>query len=165
MTSGLHGDYDRLDHLIEAARSIHQKPFWRRLLRGVSDEVNRQITAGFWLGRDPYGRRWQPLKFGTNPPLMRSKALLRAAQSRPVEAITAVAVSIDLVYAGVQQRGATIRARPGRRLVFRAGPKTIFARKVVIPARPFLPDGELPPTWRDGIANVIDAQIARTLKG
>jgi phage gpG-like protein len=49
-----------------------------------------------------------------------------------------VVVGTNAPYAGVHQRGATIRAKPGKRLAFRIGRATIFARSVTIPARPFL---------------------------
>src|SRR3954470_8558841 len=117
--SDLRGDFGRLDRLLVAVRSIKSQPFWRRLLNATSAEVNRQITAGFWYGRDPYGKRWEPLKFRTGQPLMKSGALLRAAQSRVIPPVRAVLVSIDLVYAGVQQRGAKIRARNAKALRFR----------------------------------------------
>lgn len=167
MALALRGDNDRLDHLITAVRSIHSATFWRGLLRDVSGAVNREITAGFWYGRDPNGRSWQPLKWRSGQPLMRTRALLRAAQSRPVEALTMVAVSIDLVYAGVQQRGAKIRARNAKALRFRGpGGRFIFAKSVTIPARPFLPTGDsLPQKWRESIAAVIELRLSRTLRG
>jgi phage gpG-like protein len=166
MTSGVTGDFDRLERLIASARSIQSKPFWRRLLREVSAELNRQITAGFWFSRDPYGKPWKPLRSGLGQPLLKSGALLRAAQSRPVEAITSVVIQVDLVYAGVHQHGAKIRAKRAKALRFRVGGRFIFRSSVEIPARPFLPTGpELPPRWRAGVANVIDAQVTRTLKG
>ena len=163
---GVRGDFHRLDRLISAAHSIQSTPFWRRLLRGVSAEVNQQVTAGFWFSRDPYGKPWQPLKFGGGQPLMKSKALLRAAQSRVVLPATAVLIQVDLVYAGVQQRGAKIRAKRAKALRFRAGGRWVFAKSVTIPARTFVPkEGDLPPRWRDGIANVIGALVVAHLKG
>lgn len=166
MALAFRGDNDRLDHLIGAVGSLHSAPFWRGLLRDVSTAVNRQITAGFWYGRDPEGRSWKPLRFESRQPLMRTKALLRAAQSSPVYALTMVAVSIDLVYARVQQRGAKIRARNAKALRFRGpGGRFVFAKTVTIPARPFLPTGDtLPQRWRDPIAAVIEARLARTLR-
>tara|TARA_R110000787_G_scaffold26344_32_gene73780 strand:+ start:2710 stop:3225 length:516 start_codon:yes stop_codon:yes gene_type:complete len=47
-------------------------------------------------------------------------------------------VGTNLIYAGVHQDGAEIHARAGGRLVFAIGNQLIFAKKVTIPARPFL---------------------------
>ncbi|MEM9737409.1 MAG: phage virion morphogenesis protein [Pseudomonadota bacterium] len=54
-----------------------------------------------------------------------------------------VEIGSPLVYAAQRQEGGTIRARPGKRLVFKTwdsagNPITIFAKQVTQPARPYL---------------------------
>ncbi|HEV2678783.1 MAG TPA: phage virion morphogenesis protein [Aliidongia sp.] len=49
-----------------------------------------------------------------------------------------VAIGTNKKYAAVHQFGATILPRRGDFLVFKLGGRLVFARKVVIPARPFL---------------------------
>ncbi|HVL82626.1 MAG TPA: hypothetical protein VM840_13640 [Actinomycetota bacterium] len=49
-----------------------------------------------------------------------------------------VHVGSDLFWAPVHERGAVISAKRARMLRFQAGGRTVFARRVHIPARPFL---------------------------
>jgi len=113
--------------------------------------VNR-IRLCFKLSIDPWGNPWQALKFRKGQPLRDTGRLNRSIVSK-VDA-TGVTVGTNLIYAPVHQFGATIVPKNKPRLVF-PGPNgnLIFAKKVTIPARPFMPlrrDAEtvaLPPDW------------------
>lgn len=164
MAVRLSGDFERLERLLERAGRIASGDFRKRLLRSMAREVNRQIERGFQEGRDPYGKPWAPLKFRAGKPLVDSGGLQRAAQSARATD-TGVMVSIDLVQAKTHQYGTTIRAKPAKALRFRAGGRFIFAKKVTIPPRPFLPDGDLPPVWRDRLADVVDRALRKELRG
>ena len=57
-----------------------------------------------------------------------------------------VTIGSDRVYAAIQQLGGVIKAKGKKPLVFTIGGRTLFARQVKIPARPFFPftpDGQL----------------------
>jgi phage gpG-like protein len=50
-----------------------------------------------------------------------------------------VKVGSPTIYAAIHQLGGVIVPKSAKRLVFSAGGKKVFAKKVTIPARPFLP--------------------------
>jgi phage gpG-like protein len=69
-----------------------------------------------------------------------------------------VTVGSDRKYAAIHQLGGVIKAKPGKRLVFRIGGKTHFAKSVRIPARPyfpFTPSGDIAPQHKARIEKVI----------
>jgi phage gpG-like protein len=165
MAVRLSGDFDRLERLIARAGRIASDSFRRELLWNIAHEVNRQIGDEFRLGQDPNGKPWQPLRSRPGGrPLVKSGKLQRAAQSA-VPTPTGVMVQIDLVQAATQNYGARIRAKNVKALRFRVGRRWVFAKSVTIPARPFLPEGDLPQRWRDGIAVVVTTSLSRTLRG
>lgn len=164
MAVALRGDFDRLERLVARAGRIASPAFRRQMLGDMAKEVNRQIGIGFDRGQDPNGNAWQPLRFGSRSPLVKSGKLKRKAQNA-LPTIDGVMVQVDLVYAATHQYGATIRARKAKFLRFRAGRRWIFAKQVTIPARPFLPSGELPQRWREALANVVVESLRLTLTG
>lgn len=123
--------------------------------------VNR-IRLGFKLGIDPWGTPWAALKIRQGQPLRDKGRLQRSITSQPDA--QGVTVGTNLRYAPVHQFGATIEPKKAKRLVF-PGPngKLIFAKKVTIPARPFLPLRRgsaavvLPPAWSVLVVNALKA--------
>lgn len=123
--------------------------------------VNR-IRLGFKLGIDPWGSPWLKLKIRQGQPLRDTGRLQRSITSQPDA--QGVTVGTSLRYAPVHQFGATITPKKAKRLVFPGpGGKLIFAKKSVIPARPFLPlrrGGSavvLPPAWSVIVVNALKA--------
>jgi phage gpG-like protein len=112
--------------------------------------VNR-IRLGFKMGTSPYGNAWAKLKIRRGEPLRDTGRLQRSITARADA--SGVVIGTNLKQAPVHQFGATINAKPGRRLVFPGpGGALIFAKRVTIPARPFMPlvsrnKVELPPDW------------------
>ncbi len=102
------------------------------LARQLQEQTRRRLLAE---KRAPDGTPWRPNRAGT-PILYRSGALARsidyAVSGRQIR------IGSGLVYAGLHQQGGTIVPKQARRLVFRSGGRQIFARRVVVPARPFL---------------------------
>lgn len=85
--------------------------------------------------RGPDGKAWPPNKTGDSI-LLKTKALRDSITS--TEGRNPAVIGSGLIYAGIHQTGGTILPKKAKRLVFRLGNKTIFARKVTIPARPYL---------------------------
>lgn len=118
----------------------------------VGRTLAARIRLCFKLGVDPWGNPWQALKFRKGQPLRDTGRLNRSIVSR-VDG-SGVTVGTNVQYAPVHQFGATIVPKNKPWLVF-PGPagKLVFAKKVVVPARPFMPlrRGEetvaLPPDW------------------
>lgn len=121
------------------------------LYTAIGVALSSRIRLCFKLGIDPWGNPWAALKMRKGQPLRDTGRLQRSITSRADG--QGVTVGTNVTYAPVQQFGATIAPKKAKRLVF-PGPsgKLIFAKKVVIPSRKFLPlrrDGvvELPPSW------------------
>lgn len=96
----------------------------------------------FRESRDPSGVPWArlhplyaPIKRG--PGILRASGLLMRSINAQHTATTAMAGTND-IRARVHQFGATIVPKTAGRLVFRLASGIVRARKVVIPARPFL---------------------------
>lgn len=136
-------------NLIEAAAK-NPAPVYATIGRVL---VNR-IRLCFKLGISPWNQPWAALKFRKGQPL-RDTGLLQRSISSKVDATGVTVGTNQMPRAAVHQFGATIvPKKPGGRLVFPGpGGKLIFAKKSVIPARPFLPlrrggaTVELPPSW------------------
>jgi len=81
---------------------------------------------------------WAPKSGGGMATLKRSGTLWRSVR---ISGITNSSVTIgsDRKYAAIHQFGGTILPKSGGRLVFNIGGVTIFAKRVQIPARPFMP--------------------------
>jgi phage gpG-like protein len=79
---------------------------------------------------------------------------------------SSVTVGTDRVYAAIHQLGGVIRPKNGGLLVFNVGGRTIFAKKVTIPARPFFPfiGDQMTQLAQDRIRKIAEAKIAALFK-
>lgn len=133
-------------------------------LEPVFSTIGRTLVARvnlcFKLGIDPWGSPWAALKIRKGQPLRDTGLLQRSIVARPDA--TGVTVGTNKVQAPVHQFGATITPNKAKRLVF-PGPSgaLIFAKKVTIPARPFLPLRRgaavvaLPPSWSSDVVRAL----------
>lgn len=141
----------------------------RPVYAAVGRALVTRIRLCFKLGIDPWGRPWQALKMRKGQPLRDTGRLNRSITSR-VDA-DGVTVGTNVKYAPVHQFGATITPKNKPRLVFK-GPTghIIFAKKVTIPARPFMPLRrgsevvELPPDWSARISSAVKAYLLRQVE-
>lgn len=109
------------EHLLEA------------LARLIQQSVRERLIAG---GPAPDGSAWKANLEGRRPVLHRSGALARSIDYA-VSGMQAV-VGSGLIYAAIHQFGGVILPKKGDRLSFRIGNRQIFARKVTMPARPYI---------------------------
>ena len=139
--------------------------------RGAFESVGRvlvnRIRLCFKLGVDPFGKPWAALRFRKGQPLRNTGRLNRSITASADS--TGVTVGTNLIYARVHQFGATIEPVKSKRLVFPGpGGRMIFAKKVTIPARPFMPlrrgviGAELPPDWSADVARALRAYFIAT---
>lgn len=84
----------------------------------------------------PEGRSWLPNRAGTST-LLKTGRNLRDSIAHRTNGNEAI-VEAHWRHAHVHQTGKTITPKSAKRLVFKIGGQTVFARKVVIPARPFI---------------------------
>lgn len=164
MASGITVDLD--DSLGKAKiRALEQalanpRPLYATLGRVL---VNR-IRMCFRLGIDPWGTPWLPLKIRKGQPLRDTGRLQRSVSFTATD--DGVSVGTNLRQAALQQFGGTIVPVKAKRLVFRGPAGTvIFAKKVVVPARPFMPlrrfgaPPVLPPEWSVAATGAIRAYL------
>jgi len=99
--------------------------------------VNR-VRMCFKFGIDPWQSPWAKLKLRKGQPLV-DTGRLRSSITSKADA-TGVTIGTNAKQARVHQYGAEIKPVKAKRLVFPGpGGKLIFAKRVFIPARPFLP--------------------------
>jgi len=136
----------------------------------VGSIIRNRIRLCFKLGIDPWGSPWAALKIRKGQPLRDTGRLQASITSRPDS--TGVTIGTNLQnngvrYPAVHQFGATIEPKTGKRLVFPGpGGKLIFAKKVTIPARPFLPLTKastvaLPPDWSAAVTRALRAYFKK----
>lgn len=100
--------------------------------RLVQEQTRRRIEDE---KTSPAGAAWKPNRAGTST-LYQTGALSRSVDYIATE--ESVQVGSGIRYARIHQQGGEIKPKNGRALVFRAGNRTIFARLVTMPARPWL---------------------------
>lgn len=131
--------------------------------RVIGSRIANRIRLCFKLGIDPWGNPWAALKWRKGQPLRDTGLLNRSISSKPDS--TGVTIGTNKLQAPVHQFGATIVPKnPGKHLIFPGpfGKGITFAKKVKIPARPFLPLRKgsnvvaLPPAW--------SVEVVRSLK-
>jgi phage gpG-like protein len=143
-------------------------PSLRRLAAGVENKRPILQAMGMQLGEltrrsfnEPALRPapWAPKWDGSPATLRKNQVLVR---SIGVSEVTNdhVTVSTDRLYAAIHQFGGEIRAK-GKALRFALGGNTVFAKKVVMPPRPFFPfiGNRLTPAASDKIQRVGEEKI------
>jgi phage gpG-like protein len=161
--------------------------------RAIGQAIKNRVLLGFKFGRDPWGGAWRPIKFRAprtseatgkltkagrlqvaanasgkaGQPLVNT-GKLRSSISFRADASGVTIGTNDMPRAAVHQFGATILPKKGPALVF-PGPAgaVIFAKRVTIPARPFLPlrrpggDVALPPAWAVDVIRAIKGYLQK----
>lgn len=149
-------------------------PDLRKKIRAVQDPTPIWRAVGTQLVS--YTRRsfrdsslristWAPRKSGQPSNLIFKGVLISSIRITAVNK-SGVTTGSDRKYAAIHQLGGVIQAKPGKPLVFKIGGKTIFAKKVTMPARPyfpFLPDGSLAPKAQGPVREIIDLAAQKAL--
>lgn len=149
---------------LQEAVSQNPQPLFATIGRVL---VNR-IRLCFKMGIDPWANPWAALKLRKGQPLRDTGRLNRSITSRADA--DGVTIGTNVMYARTHQFGATIEPKKAKRLVFPGpGGKLIFAKKVVVPARPFLPLKKasgtvaLPPDWSAQCVRAIRAYLTNAV--
>lgn len=184
-------DDDKLQAKLTQLAGADMKPAFEAVGRVIATRVR----LCFKLGVDPWGSPWAAIKWRaprrTNDGKRLSQTGKRQAAANAAgkagqplrdtgrlnRSITSVAdsngvtVGTNVQYARTHQFGATIVPKHAKRLVF-PGPDgaMIFAKKVTVPARPFLPLRPnaavvaLPPDWSLGVVRALRLHFRRQAK-
>lgn len=132
-----------------------------KILNGIAQQLKQQVRHRIISEkRSPDGTPWKPNRAGT--PILHQRGdtngLLRSIDST-VQGDTAI-VGSAAIHAAIHQYGGTIVPKKAKRLVFRIGNRQVFAKKVTIPARPFIGlSDENKEDILDNVASYIQKQI------
>jgi phage gpG-like protein len=144
---------------VQAALQQYARPtLVRAALAALGRVIVNRIRLGFRSSIDPYGKPWAAPVLRQGQPLI-DTGRLRSSITSQVQG-QEVVVGTNLIYAPIHQFGGLILPKKGKFLVFprggsAAGEKPngkVFARKVYIPQRRFMPlndvgQVELPASW------------------
>jgi phage gpG-like protein len=140
------GDTKQLQELRRRMAAMKTPAFKKRFLNVIGQEALFQSLMCFEKSRDPYGNRWKPLKMRAGQPLLDTGRLRNSLNVR-VLSTTSLEVATDVKYARLHQFGGTVEAKK-KALSWQANGKRFFARRVRVPARPYLPDSRgVPRSW------------------
>lgn len=140
------------------------------LLRSIGEGVRDTTQLRFDSGTDPAGLRWVPLnpvyaaaKRGAG--ILKERAMVGGLQGSityQVQGPTSVLIGTNKPYAAIHQFGGVIKPQRAKSLVFRLGGRTVRAKQVKIPARPYLGIGAAD---REVIEEMVALTLRRTLSG
>ncbi|KXV50542.1 hypothetical protein AD945_01810 [Gluconobacter albidus] len=134
------GDWAPMRGALEKIAAIGRSP--QAVLEAIALELEDNTRRRFTTNVAPDGSQWVPLNpayaSGRKPlPILVQSGRLRNDLSSEVRGHTII-VGSAVPYAAVHQFGATIIPSTKNSLAFNMGGKMVHAKKVVIPARPFL---------------------------
>jgi len=119
-------------------RAANQFGDLRPLMESVGTSLVATTTRRLERGVAPDGTRW-PKKWSGTPSFLSKDGTLKSSIGHRVEGDT-LHIGSPVKYARIHQEGGTIRPRTARFLVFKgADGRTVFAKKVKIPCRQWLP--------------------------
>lgn len=157
---GITGDFRELEALHAKVREAARGGLKERLLKAAATAALTEAQLGFRESVDPTGMPWAPLKFRTGKPLRDTGRLANSFTSRPTE--RGFVVGTNVSYAATHQYGATIVPKNRKELRFKGrGKGWIFAKRVVIPARPMVPWPHLSEKWSIAIKKAVDGSFEK----
>ena len=162
------GDFRKLEDLIRRTRSLGDRRFRAEMSQQLGHEALALTQNCFEAERDPYGRRWPPLK---NPGRRRRGGRILRDTARLVSSINmqsshaSFRLQTSVRYAAIHNFGGSVgrsrgqfnyHRRKGRKAgrFVRAGTvgaKVSYAKpySIGIPRRMFIPEpGRIPPRWQ-----------------
>lgn len=122
-----------IEQLLARLDPLQTETLLESLARLMREQIRERLAAG---GPSPSGAAWAPNKEGRKPVLYRSGALYESIDY--AVAGNQAVVGSGKPYAAIHQFGGTIVPKKADRLAFRIGNRQIFAKKVTMPARPYV---------------------------
>lgn len=173
--SGISGDFAGLKELRDHLARLASPGGRAEVVRVVAEAAAKQVDDEFRKSRDPYGKAWAPLTSRAGQPLRDTGTHLQNTLAPQVTS-SGFTITTAFVGAAVHQYGATIVPKAAHALRFRAGgtrPRGfgrgrtggwVFARKVTIPKRQFMPEGDLGPIWGPALEKAADQAVRDAMK-
>lgn len=125
--------FEAIERRLSRLNPLQQDTLLAGLGRLIREQTVERLQKG---GPSPAGQAWTPNREGRKPILFRSGALARSIDYAVGGA--QLVVGSGLVYAAIHQFGGVILPKESPRLAFRIGNRMVFARKVTMPARPYI---------------------------
>lgn len=176
--AGVTGDFEKLRNLQVSLAGL--STFGEEAKRRLGAEGIRQIHDSFAKSRDPYDRSW-PAQSRSGQTLLDRGRLRASFSSQPTAAGFRIGTRVK--YAAIHQYGGIIKAKHAPYLWFkvetsrqfrstktgarfkrpRAGYQWIRVKKVTIPQRQMVPEGQLGVNWTDGFIRESEAIMRERL--
>lgn len=144
----------------------------RILSANLAEATIELIREGFEHSKDPYGKKWEPLKLRSGQPL-RDTGGLQASWHKKNVTMHGFSIASGKDYAQFHQGGTGIhgpkrtRIKPvkARALRFPGPNGVIFAKSVAgVPRRRMVPDRTLPARWRDRYVRTAEEVLTELFK-
>lgn len=172
---GVTGDFKGLEDLRRKMAAIADGHLRRNVNKVCAEAAVKLLDDEFRSSTDPYGNPWAPLSSRSGKPLMDTGTHLRnglAAQATD----SGFTVSTAFKGAAVHQYGAVIVPKNAKALAFkvrgapmkssrRGKASMVFAKKITIPRRQYMPEGELGPKWEKGLGAAADDAMRDLMGG
>lgn len=126
-------DLAAINALVTGLSDFDAVPLVEEIVQLGENQTRKRIESG---GPGPDGTKWPPNKEGT-PILFRTGRHLHDSIASSSSGTSGEWGAV-WEFAHVHQEGAVITPKSASRLVFMLGDKRVFAKKVTIPARPFV---------------------------
>ncbi len=128
-------------------------------MRRIAQTLTASAKERFVDETDPEGNKWKKgVKNGGQT--LTLSGLLRRSITNTSDDKTAV-IGTNRIYAGIHQFGGVITAKKSKCLRFKINGREVFAKSVVIPARPFLGVSE---TDKDAVKDELNTLLTEALK-
>lgn len=128
-------------------------------MRRIAQTLTASAKERFVDETDPEGNKWKKGVKNSGQTLTLS-GLLRRSITNTSDDKTAV-IGTNRIYAGIHQFGGVITAKKSKYLRFKINGREVFAKSVVIPARPFLGVSE---TDKDAVKDELNTLLTEALK-
>jgi len=161
----------KLDDMLDASGNVTPA------MQVIGRKIKTKVQLGFRTGTDPWGNPWKPLSpltdLGARMPLRKTGHLLSSITAQVDGDSVEIGTNLQskgIKFPAVQQFGAVIKPVDAKLLRWmHAGGFPVFAKEVVIPARPFLPISkagatDLPGQWALDVLNALQAHFEKAAK-
>ena len=129
------------------------------LLDAIGGALETTTKERFQSGTAPDGTSWKPVRRGGKPLVDSSRLVQSISRQRSGNTVQ---VGTNVIYGAIHQFGGEIKPKKAKVLHFQIDGNSIFARKVTIPARPFLGIG---PADEAAIEDAIQDEVDLTTGG
>lgn len=189
--SGVRGDFRKLRLLQAKLAKAASGEVYAEVRRNLLAEAIHQVDEGFREQRSPDGSVWESsyrARLQDGQTLRDTGRLQNSVSGRSDggyahETATGFEIGSNLKYARIHNRGGVIKAKNAPYLQFKVGQVAsrlvgkrgqrlkratkvqgwVRVKQVTIPKRQFLPENELPSTWREAFEKVTDNLLLKRL--